>query len=223
MLTAVSIIGPKREDVRADVKLAKQQGADILEIRTDMILNGELGEDYHYTYQNYTAPIVEALLSIAGSSSGVLYTNRHQAEAGPNPNAGFRDEEGHRQYLLDVALAKRVTFVDVEANHPLSLEKRQDSTQVIWSYHDFNGTPRDIVDIYKKIRREHIAPKGVNARPHPNARWGDAVKIATMANSKEDAIRMLEAIREIALLDNPSTHRFIGICMGGHGKSTRSI
>ena len=34
---------------------------------------------------------------------------------------------------------------------------------------------------------------------------------------------MLEAIREIALLDNPSTHRFIGICMGGHGKSTRSI
>ncbi len=66
------------------------------------------------------------------------------------------------------------------------------------SHHNFEETPDNLEDIYKRIEDKNP----------------DIIKIATKANSPADSLKMLELVQN-------SKKDIIGICMGEYGLVTR--
>jgi 3-dehydroquinate dehydratase/shikimate dehydrogenase len=115
----------------------------------------------------------------------------------------FKGPEDLRIYYLEEAADLGAAYVDIEARHFRRIKRDPKRTRLIVSYHDFKETPEDLDDIYKEI-----VDKGA-----------DIVKIATMANSEDDNLRMLELVQATAQPRRP----IIGICMGELGKETRVL
>ncbi len=107
--------------------------------------------------------------------------------------------ESERQMLLRAAVVAGVEYVDFEADIAGNIP-RYGNTKRIISYHNFQETPDDLEGL-------HEAMAGEDA---------DIVKIATMANSFADNVRMMEMVRQSKL---PT----IGICMGDIGQPTRIL
>ena len=107
--------------------------------------------------------------------------------------------EQDRLVLLRSAIASEVDYVDIEADVAAQIP-RYGNTKRIISYHDFSGTPDDLEELHAAMAAEDA----------------DIVKIATMANSYEDNVRMIE-------LTKNSKIPTIGICMGEIGMMTRIL
>ncbi len=107
------------------------------------------------------------------------------------------DEE--RQMLLRNAIAQGVEYVDLEADIASKIP-RYGKTKRIISFHDFTETPENLDEIHAAMAEEDA----------------DIVKIATMANSFSDNLRMMKLVREAKI---PT----IGICMGEIGMVTRIL
>lgn len=107
-----------------------------------------------------------------------------------------RSEE-ERLMVLRSAIASGVEFVDLEEDIAGSIP-RYGSTKRIVSYHNFEETPEDLEELHQRL-------SNLDA---------DVVKIATLANSFTDSIRMLR------LAANAKTPT-IAICMGELGTITR--
>lgn len=101
--------------------------------------------------------------------------------------------------LLRSSIAAGVEYVDIEADIASQIP-RYGNTKRIISYHDFSGTPDNLEDLHAAMVEEDA----------------DIVKIATMANSFRDNVRMFNLIRDAKL---PT----IGICMGEIGTITRIL
>ena len=101
--------------------------------------------------------------------------------------------------MLRSAIASGVEYVDIEADIATQIP-RYGTTKRIISFHDFSGTPDNLEDIHAAMAEEDA----------------DIVKIATMANSFADNMRMFNLIRNAKL---PT----IGICMGEIGMITRIL
>ena len=105
--------------------------------------------------------------------------------------------EEERLMILRSAIASGVDFVDLEEDIADKIP-RYGSTKRIVSLHNFEETPENLEEIHARLA----------------ALDADIVKIATMANSYTDSIRMLRLAKSAKL---PT----IGLCMGDMGHITR--
>lgn len=103
---------------------------------------------------------------------------------------------GRQEKLLEF-LSLKPEYVDLE--YDVSFASKIDpSIQIISSFHDFEKTPKDLEGILKQMNNFPAAIK----------------KIATMAHSSIDALRMLNFVKK---------HRIAGMCMGKKGEVTRIL
>ncbi|TWU03573.1 shikimate dehydrogenase [Neorhodopirellula pilleata] len=107
--------------------------------------------------------------------------------------------EADRLMLLRSAIAAGVEYIDIEADVASQIP-RYGSTKRIISYHDFSGTPDELDELHAAMAAEDA----------------DIVKIATMANTFADNIRMIQLTQKAKI---PT----IGICMGETGMMTRIL
>ncbi|XRP96767.1 type I 3-dehydroquinate dehydratase [Methanocaldococcus sp. 16A] len=119
----------------------------------------------------------------------------------------WKKSNEERLNLIKKAIECNAKFVDIELKEEKNKElvKFRDEigskTKIIISYHDFEKTPSKdtLIDIVEK-----------------SLSIGDIAKFATMANSKEDIINILDVI-------NKYPGKIIGIGMGEKGKLTRIL
>jgi len=124
----------------------------------------------------------------------VVVTCRRKEDGGR-----WEKSEDERQKVLRTAIVSGAEYVDLEEDIAGSIP-RYGKTKRIVSLHDFEKTPADLEEI-----AERLASKDA-----------DIVKIATMANSFADTIRMLRLVEKAKV---PT----IGICMGELGVLTRIL
>lgn len=124
----------------------------------------------------------------------VVITARRREDGGR-----WMKSEEERLMLLRGAIASGVEYVDIEADIAAKIP-RYGTTKRIISYHDFSGTPDNLGELHAAMAEEDA----------------DIVKIATMANSFRDNVRMLDLVRQAKI---PT----IGICMGEIGMVTRLL
>ena len=125
----------------------------------------------------------------------VVVTARRRGQDGGR----WTKSEQERLMLLRSAIVAGAEYVDIEADVAAQIP-RYGTTKRIISYHDFSGTPENLEDLHAAMAEEDA----------------DIVKIATMANSFGDNVRMLELMRNARV---PT----IGICMGEIGTVTRIL
>lgn len=160
--------------------------------------------EYHHLAQ-LGVKLVELRLDFIGRSVNltrllkdkpcqVVITCRRKEDGGR-----WQKTEEERLMLLRSAIAAGVDFVDLEADIAASIP-RYGNTKRIVSHHDFIHTPDNLADLHR-----HLA-----------AQEADIVKIATMANTVDDVLRMMELART-------ATIPTIAICMGELGTPTRIL
>ena len=124
----------------------------------------------------------------------VVITARRREDGGR-----WMKSEQERLMLLRSAIAAGVEYVDIEADIAAQIP-RYGNTKRIISYHDLSETPADLEDLHSAMAEEDA----------------DIVKIATMANSFADNMRMMRLVQKAKV---PT----IGICMGDTGTVTRLL
>ncbi len=122
----------------------------------------------------------------------VVITCRRREDGGR-----WEKPETERLMILRSVIASGVDFVDLEEDIAGSIP-RYGSTKRIVSLHNFEETPQELDAIHARLA-------SLDA---------DVVKIATMANSFADCIRMLDLVKR-------ATIPTIGLCMGDIGVITR--
>ena len=168
------------------IKAAKEADrlADLIELRMDYLRESGLA------------------ILLQGRQKPFIVTNRRKEEGGK-----YWMNERRRVGILEEAIELGAEFVDVEVGTERSLLQdliaNKKKTQVILSFHDFQGTPSqgELKKLYERM-----------ARWEPNF-----VKIATFANSWEDNLRILSLIPDMG----KKNHKIVAFCMGERGKMSR--
>jgi 3-dehydroquinate dehydratase/shikimate dehydrogenase len=111
----------------------------------------------------------------------------------------WQGSQDARLMLLRSAIVEGVEYVDLEEDVAGSVP-RYGKTKRLVSYHNFRETPQDLAEIHARL-----------AALDP-----DIVKIATMAHSPHDNLRMLQLMQQSSI---PT----IGICMGDIGTPSRIL
>ncbi len=124
----------------------------------------------------------------------VVVTARRRVDGGR-----WLKTEQERLMLLRSAIAMGVEYVDIEADIAAQIPRYGDTKRII-SYHDLDETPDNLEELHAAMAEEDA----------------DIVKIATMANSFSDNLRMIDLVRSAKV---PT----IGICMGEIGVITRLL
>lgn len=123
-----------------------------------------------------------------------IVTCRRPADGGK-----WRGTEQDRVVLLRTAIAEGVDYVDLEMDVASQIP-RYGKTKRIISYHNFQQTPDDLEQIYKRM--EDYDP--------------DIIKVATMAHSPHDNFRVLQ-------LGRNSKVPTVAFCMGEMGTPSRVL
>ena len=119
----------------------------------------------------------------------------------------YKGDNNQRIELYKKAIECNVNYIDIELKEERNKElveyrnKINSKTKIIVSYHDFEKTPHknELMEIVEK-----------------QLKIGDIAKFATMANNKNDLLKILAVI---SIYEN----KIIGIGMGEVGKLTRII
>jgi 3-dehydroquinate dehydratase/shikimate dehydrogenase len=111
----------------------------------------------------------------------------------------YRGTEDQRRALLRSAIVGGAEFVDLEEDAAAAIP-RYGRTKRIVSYHDFRKTPDDLEAIHARLA----------------ALDADVVKLATMANTPHDNVRMLSLVKRAEI---PT----VGLCMGDLGTASRVL
>ena len=124
----------------------------------------------------------------------VLVTCRRERDGGK-----YIGTEESRLSMLRMAIAEGVEYVDIEEDVADQIT-RYGATKRIISLHDFEKTPTDLNSIHARM----------------STLDADIVKIATLANTPSDNIKMLDLMQSAKI---PT----IGICMGEIGTPSRVL
>jgi 3-dehydroquinate dehydratase/shikimate dehydrogenase len=124
----------------------------------------------------------------------VIITCRREKEGGR-----WTKPEEQRLMLLRQAIAAGVEYVDLEEDIATSIP-RFGKTKRIISYHNFQETPEDLNHLHYQL-------SSLNA---------DIVKIATMAHSPHDNLRLIRLMRA-------SRVPTVAFCMGDFGQASRIL
>ena len=117
----------------------------------------------------------------------------------PADGGRFGGSEDQRLQLIRRAIVAGVEYVDLEEDIAGKVP-RYGKTKRIVSYHNFEKTPDDLEEIAEKLGKLDA----------------DIIKLATMANSPSDNVRMLKLVSEARI---PT----IGFCMGDYGIVSRVL
>jgi 3-dehydroquinate dehydratase-1 len=144
-----------------------------------------------------------AQLSSYDGKLPVLATNRAQWFGGQASDAGRLD----RLFAASEFDAVRMVDIELETARATSWvvdEFRENDVEILISYHAFEDTPDlpTLAAIFEDC-----------------ARYGDVAKVATLAEDRSDALRMLQAVHD-ATTDGL---RVAGISMGEVGRHTRAV
>ncbi len=124
----------------------------------------------------------------------VIATCRRREDGGQ-----FEGSEADRVVLLRSAIVDGFDYVDIEEDIAGQIPRYGETKRII-SYHNFQETPDDIEEIHRRMC-------GLDA---------DVVKIATMANSPSDNLRVLRLCRD-------SKVPTVAFCMGEIGTPSRIL
>jgi 3-dehydroquinate dehydratase/shikimate dehydrogenase len=124
----------------------------------------------------------------------VIVTCRREKDGGQ-----WAKSEEDRLLLLRQAIVAGVEYVDLEEDIAASVP-RFGKTKRIISYHNFQETPEDLTHLHARL-------SGLNA---------DIVKIATMAHSPHDNLRLMRLMRS-------SRVPTVAFCMGEFGQASRIL
>jgi 3-dehydroquinate dehydratase type I len=136
----------------------------------------------------------------SGSLDNKIIRIRHEDESGPDPEAGFKGSEEKRMAYFRQAIDRGVAYVDIELHKYNYIDKK--NTKLILSHHDFEKTPKDLMQLYS------IVKNNTNA---------DIIKFEVKANSKEDYKRVVDLIEQA----NRDKMPIIGIARGEIGAKSR--
>lgn len=143
---------------------------------------------------DYIGRAVDLKRLLANRPCPVVITCRRREDGGR-----WEKSEEERQMLLRSAIASGVEYVDLEEDVAMQIP-RYGKTKRIVSVHNFEETPADLEAVHSRLAKLDA----------------DIVKIATLANSFADTIRMLRLMESVK---TPT----IGICMGDVGMVTRIL
>ncbi|MFO0867660.1 MAG: shikimate dehydrogenase [Pirellulales bacterium] len=124
----------------------------------------------------------------------IVFTCRREADGGK-----WTKPESERQILLRSAIVAGVDYVDLEEDVASAIP-RYGKTKRIISYHNFRETPENLKEIHQRLA----------------ALDADVVKLATMAHSQYDNLRMMRLVKE-------ATIPTVGLCMGEVGMPSRVL
>jgi len=141
-------------------------------------------------------PDITALL--AGCSAAKVILTVRKAEDG----GIFCGTEEKRRQLLIAAMESGAEYVDLEDGTAAELPRRGTAKRLV-SFHDFVGTPEDLDALYDRLA----------------AQDADLVKIACMAQTPMDSLRMLDLVKRKRNAKFP----VVGFCMGEMGKPSRIL
>jgi 3-dehydroquinate dehydratase/shikimate dehydrogenase len=176
-MICVSLGRTRHKMVVAEHKHLASKGAQLVELRLDWLSH---------------SPDVGRLL--AGRPTPVVVTCRRARDKGL-----WRWTEEQRLMVLRAAIVSGAEYVDLEEDIAGSI-RRFGPTKRIVSHHDFDKTPEDLEEIFKRM---------LDLDP-------DIVKIVTMANSPLDNVRLLK----LAAASKVPT---IAFCMGEFGVPSRIL
>lgn len=117
----------------------------------------------------------------------------------PEDGGRWKGNEEQRQALLRAAVVEGADYVDLEEDVAEAIPRYGDTRRVV-SYHNFEETPENLAEIHARLAEKDA----------------DVVKLATMANSPADAVRMLELVQNAGM---PT----VGLCMGEFGTPSRIL
>ena len=155
---------------------------------------GELGAQLVELRVDWILRPVNLKRILADRYCPVILTCRRERDGGK-----WARSEAERLILLRSAIVEGVDYIDLEDDIAADIP-RYGKTKRIISYHNFRETPENLREIHDRL-----------AKLDP-----DIVKIATMAHSPHDNLRMLRLIRE-------SKVPTVGLCMGDVGTPTRIL
>ncbi|MFM8323618.1 MAG: shikimate dehydrogenase [Pirellulaceae bacterium] len=155
---------------------------------------GELGGELVELRLDYIGRTIDLSRILKDRPTAVVITCRRKSDGGR-----WERPEDERRMLLRSAIATGVEYVDLEEDAAAAIP-RYGKTKRIISFHNFQETPADLEAIHQRLLK-HDA---------------DIVKIATLANTFSDVVRMLE------LMDKSKVPT-IGIAMGDMGGVTRLL
>jgi 3-dehydroquinate dehydratase type I len=160
--------------------------ADLIELRVDYLKEVKLSP----LFENRQKPFI--------------VTNRRREEGGK-----YRGEERKRVSVLQEAIGLRADYIDVELaterSSVQSLIRNKKETQVILSFHDFQGTPS-----LKELQRLFGQMIRLGA---------DVIKIVPFARSWEDNLSILSLLP----FAKEKKQKIVAFCMGEKGKISRII
>lgn len=130
----------------------------------------------------------------------VIFTLRSKTHGG-----SFQGTEKNRLTILEDLLSLKPDYIDLECDTDPSfiekVSKTYPDTKIILSYHNFQETPLDL---------DALLATMVSS-------FAYGYKIATLANSSLDALRMLLFVK------SHKEYKISGICMGKEGEITRIL
>ncbi|MBN2689027.1 MAG: shikimate dehydrogenase [Gammaproteobacteria bacterium] len=131
----------------------------------------------------------------------MIFTLRSKKQGGV-----FAGSEKERLNIIAELFAVKPEYFDLEFDVAKSfiakVHGNYPNTKLICSYHDFDATPHDLIDILESMKNDAFS----------------IYKIATKANSTIDALRMLSFVRESSVYIG-----VCGLCMGKVGQVTRIL
>jgi 3-dehydroquinate dehydratase / shikimate dehydrogenase len=154
----------------------------------------ENGADLVEMRMDYIGRAIDLRRLLGDRRAPILVTCRRREDGGR-----WDKTEHERLTILRSAIAAGVDYVDLEEDIAASIP-RYGKTKRIVSLHNFEETPADLEEIHARLA----------------ALDADVVKIATMANSFADSIRMLRLLKKVKV---PT----IALCMGELGTVTRIL
>jgi 3-dehydroquinate dehydratase-1 len=163
-------------------------GADLLELRVDLFRRMDI------------ASIEKQIKLRRTLNIPLLLTVRNQKQEGASKNWPDAKKKAIIQAVLPL-----VDMVDIELSSPLLKETlaqaRQLKKKTIVSKHDFDHTPTNLENIFKKALSTRA----------------DMIKVAVKANSLEDVFRMIEFTRQ------HRKHPLITLSIGPKGTVSRLV
>lgn len=117
----------------------------------------------------------------------------------PEDRGRWSGTEEQRQALLREAIVLGAEYVDIEEDIAATIPRYGETKRIV-SYHNFDETPIELLDIHKRMSQLDA----------------DVIKIVTMANRPADNVRVLEMVETA---DIPT----VGFCMGEFGTISRIL
>ena len=195
----VPLVGTTDQELIEQTRKANQSNCDMLELRID-----------HYAKVSEVSQVLELLHKIRECTSMPLLFTFRTANEGGEKEISKKDYQSLYEEVIKsgaVELIDLELFQGEELIKPLIELAKQHGIKVVVSNHDFNKTPetKEMIERLLKMRKLEA----------------DIPKIAVMPQTKQDVLRLMEAILYVREQDDMGP--LVGISMGELGMPSRMM